>query len=89
MLKADKNSNGGKPIKLSVETLLKVSFAVSMTLEELLRKLGDEEIVLRKSEFSEDEAELVDDYGALSDEGKRLVKGMIGQLNFGRSQFVN
>lgn len=32
-----------------------------------------------------DEAEVVDGYRTLSDEGKRLVKGMIGQLNFGRS----
>jgi len=31
-----------------------------------------------------DEAELVDGYRSLNDEGKRLVKGMIGQLNFGR-----
>lgn len=85
MLEADKNSNGGKPIKPSVETLLKVSYAVGMPLGELLRKLGDEEISLRESEFSEEETELVDGYRSLSDEGKRLVKGMIGQLNFGRA----
>lgn len=85
MLEADKNSNGGKSIRPSVDTLMKVSFAVGMTLEELLRKLGDEEIALKKPEFSEEEAELVDGYRALSDEGKRLVKGMIGQLNFGRA----
>lgn len=84
MLEADKNSNGGKPIKPSVETVLKVSYAVGMPLDELLRKLGDEEIDLRHSEFNAEETELVDGYRALSDEGKRLVKGMIGQLNFGR-----
>ena len=37
------------------------------------------------SKRDKDEAELVDGYRALSDEGKRLVKGMIGQLNFGRA----
>ena len=35
---------------------------------------------------NKDEAELVDGYRSLSDEGTRLVKGMIGQLNFGRAQ---
>lgn len=85
MLEADKNSNGGKSIKPSVETLLKVSYAVGIPLGELLRKLGDEEIDLRKSEFSEEETELVDGYRGLTDEGKRLVVGMIRQLNFGRA----
>ena len=36
--------------------------------------------------INKDEAELVDGYRALSDEGKFLVKNMIGQLNFGRVQ---
>ena len=82
MLEADKNSNGGKPIKPSVDTLMKVSSAVGVTLDELLRKLGDEEIYLRQPEFSEEETMLVDGYRELNDEGKRLVVGMIRQLNF-------
>lgn len=82
MLEANKNSKGGKPIKPSVETLLKVSSAIGVTLDELLRKLGDEEIDLRQPEFSEEETELVDGYRGLNEESKRLIFGMIQQLNF-------
>ena len=89
MLEANKNSNGGKPIVPSVETLRKVSRAIGISLDELLRKLGDEKIDIRPIPFSKEETELVDGYRALSDEGKRLVKGMIGQLTFGRVQSVN
>lgn len=34
---------------------------------------------------NEDEAEVVDGYRSLSDEGKLLVKSMIGQLSFSRA----
>ena len=80
MLEADKNSNGGKPIKPSIETLLKVSCAVGMTLDELLRKLGDEEIDLRQSAFSEEETELLDGYRGLNDEGRRALLIMLNSL---------
>lgn len=86
MLEANKNSNGGKPIAPSVETLQKVACTVGISLDELLRKLGDEEIDLRPSSFSEEEIKILNGYRALSDEGKRLVRGMIGQLSFGRIQ---
>ena len=89
MLEADKNSNGGKPIKPSVETVLKVSYAVGMPLDELLRKLGDEEMDLRHPEFSAEETKFVDSYRGLNDEGKRLVFGMIRQLNFGHALPTN
>ena len=46
MLEADKNSNGGKPIAPSVETLQKVANTVGIPLDKLLRQLGDEEIDL-------------------------------------------
>lgn len=36
-----------------------------------------------------DETELVNGYRTLTDEGKRLVKGMIGQMAFVRNQSVN
>ena len=85
MLEANKNSNGGKPIAPSVETLQKVAFALSISLDELLRKLGDEKIDLRPLQFNEDEVNLVNGYRALNDDSKQLVKSMIGQLNFGRS----
>lgn len=80
MLEADKNSNGGKPIKPSVDTLLKVSCAVGMPLDELLRKLGDEEIDLRQPEFSEEETELLDGYRGLNDEGRRALLTMLNSL---------
>ena len=41
------------------------------------------------SKRDKDEAELVNGYRSLTDEGKRLVKGMIGQLTFIRKQPVN
>ena len=85
MLEADKNSNGGKSIAPSVETLQKVARAIGISLDELLRKLGDEKIDIRSSYFNDDEAELVDGYRSLSDEGKLLVKSMIGQLSFKRA----
>ena len=85
MLESDKNSNGGKPIKPSVETLLKVSCVLGVTLEELLRKLGDEEIDLRQPKFSAEETDLIDGWRKLSSEGKQLIVSMIQQLNFGRA----
>ena len=89
MLEANKNSNGGKPIAPSVETLQKVACTVGISLDELLRKLGDEEIDLRPSPYSEEEIKVLNGYRNLSDEGKSLVKSMIGQLNFGRVQSMN
>ena len=80
MLEANKNSNDGKPIALSVETLQKVTCAVGISPDELLRKLGDEKIDLCSSSFSEEEIKMLNGYRALSDEGKQLVRGMIGQL---------
>ena len=84
MLEADKNSKSGKPIKPSVAKLTKVSFAVGIIMDELLRKLGDEEIDLRQSEFTEEETKLIDDCRSLNDESKRLIFDMIRQLKFVR-----
>ena len=84
MLEADKNSKSDKPIKPSVAKLTKVSFAVGIIMDELLRKLGDEEIDLRQSEFTEEETKLIDDCRSLNDESKRLIFDMIRQLKFVR-----
>ena len=86
MLEANKNSNGGKPTVPSVETLQKVAGTLGILSDELLRELGDEEIDLRPSSYSEDEIKILNGYRALSDEGNRLVKGMTGQLNFSHAQ---
>lgn len=80
MLEADKNSNGGKPIAPSVETLQKVANAVGMPLDKLLRQLGDEKIDLRPTSFNEEELNLLNGYRALNPEVKELVKGMIFQF---------
>ena len=89
MLEADKNSNGGKPIAPSVETLQKVAHTVGISLDELFRKLGDEKIDIRQAPFNVDEAEPVNGYRALNGEGKQLIKSMIGQLNFSRLRAVD
>lgn len=81
MLEANKNSNGGKPIAPSVETLQKVACVLGISLDELLRKLGDEEIDLRPSPCSDDEIKLLHGYRALPDESKQLIKNMISQLS--------
>ena len=67
-----------------VTALWKISRALGMTMDELVRKLGDEEIALRQSELTEDETKLIDGYRSLNDESKRLIFGMIRQLNFVR-----
>lgn len=82
MLEANKNSNGGKPIVPSVETLQKVARTVSISLDELLRKLGDEKIDLSPYPFNDDEVELVDGYRQLPPDRKQLVKSLVGQLSF-------
>ena len=81
MLEANKNSNGGKPIVPSVETLQKVAHVVGISLDELLRKLGDEKIDIGRTNFSKEETKLLDSYRTLSDEGKQLINGMVLQLS--------
>lgn len=83
MLEANKNSNGGKPIVPSVETLQKVARVIGISLDELLRKLGDEKIDIRQPSFNADEAELVDGYRQLPPDRRQLIKSLIGQLKFG------
>lgn len=85
MLEANKNSNGGKPIVPSVETLQKVARVIGISLDELLRKLGDKKIDIRQSSFNADEAELVDGYRQLPPDRKQLVKSLVEQLSFGSS----
>ena len=85
MLESDKNSNGGKSIAPSVETLQKVSHAVGISLNDLLRKLGDEKIAISQPHFSDDEAEFIDVYRQLSPDCKQLIKSLMGQLSFNGS----
>ena len=65
---------------LSQSKIMEIADALSTTPEYLMGRTSE------MSKRDKDEAELVDGYRALSDEGKRLVKSMIEQLNFGRVQ---
>ena len=58
--------------------IVEIAVALNTTPEYLMGWTSD------ASKRDKDEAELVDGYRALNDEGKRLVKGIIGQLTFGR-----
>ena len=80
MLEADKNSNGGKSIAPSVETLQKTSRVIGISLDELLRKLGDEEINLKFIDYTPDESEIVGYYRKLNREDKNFVADMIRRL---------
>lgn len=80
MLEANKNSNGGKSIAPSVETLRKVSSTIGVPLDELLRMLGDEEIDLRQVTFDEEEIKLIDCYRTLDTETKNLVFSLVSRL---------
>lgn len=71
------------PLPLNIA---KISVYSRLFFDELLRKLSDEEIDLYSSSFSKDKIKMLNGYRALSDEGKFLVKRMIGQLNFVRAQ---
>lgn len=81
MLEANKNSNGGKPIIPSTETINKVACVIGITLGELLIKLGDEKVDLRPPCFDEDEVNLLNGYRALTSEGKNMVTDMVFKLN--------
>ena len=65
---------------LSQSKIMEIADALSTTPEYLMGRTTE------ISKRNKDEAELVDGYRALNDEGKQLIKGMIGQLNFGRVQ---
>lgn len=80
MLEANKNSNGGKPIAPSVETLQKVSSAIEISLDDLLRLLGDEEIDIKKSSVTDEEKALLNFYRNLNREGQNLMMSVLGSL---------
>ena len=89
MLEANKNSNNGKSIAPSVETLRKVSSTIGIPLDELLRMLGDEEIDLRQVTFNEEETKLIDCYRTLDTETKNLVFSLINRLCESKSFELN
>lgn len=81
MLESNKNSRDGKPIIPSVKTLYKVSGALKITLAELLEKLGDEIIDVRQGEKVNDSSEVLSEYQKLTSDGKKLVLGLMKQIN--------
>ncbi|MBO4400730.1 MAG: helix-turn-helix transcriptional regulator [Selenomonadaceae bacterium] len=80
MLEANKNSSNGKPIVPSVGTLQKVSRAIKISLNDLLRMLDDEKICVKTENLSEEQITLLSSYDNLPDESKRLIMEMMGQL---------
>ena len=80
MLEANKNSSNGKPIVPSVGTLQKVSRAIKISLNDLLKMLDDEEICVKTESLSEEHVALLSSYDSLSDEAKRLITEMMWQL---------
>ena len=80
MLEANRNSNGGKPIAPSIETLQKVSLAIGISFDKLLRMLGDEEIDVSSSVYTEAEKEVLEAYRGLDTEGQSLLLGLLNAL---------
>lgn len=82
MLESNKNSRDGKPIVPSINTLQKVSRAIKISLNDLLRLLDDDaEINLKSENLNDEQLELLNGYDSLTSEGKNLVMGMVRQLN--------
>lgn len=87
MLEADKNSRDGKSIVPSITTLQKVSRAVNVPFNDLLRMLdGDQNINLKPDNLNDEQIALLEGYNLLNDGGKKIIMDMIGQLNFARPQ---
>ena len=80
MLEANKNSRDGKKINPSVKTLQKISHAVNIPLNDLIRMLDGEQLIALNSNVEDEELRLLADYRSLNAEGKKIVQGMIKQL---------
>ena len=86
MLESNKNSRDGKSIVPSITTLQKVSRAVNVSLNDLLRMLDeDQSINLKPDILDSDQIALLTGYNLLNDSGKKVILDMISQLNFGRN----
>ena len=83
MLESNKNSRDGKSIVPSITTLQKVSRAVNVSLNDLLRMLdGDQNINLKPDILDNEQVALLSGYNLLNDSEKKIIKDMINQLNF-------
>ena len=86
MLEANKNSRDGKSIVPSITTLQKVSRAVNVSLNDLLRMIdGDQNINLAPDNLNDEQIALLTGYSLLNDGGKKIIMDMIGQLNVARN----
>jgi len=86
MLESNKNSRDGKSIAPSITTLQKVSRAVNLSLNDLLRMLdGDQSMNFKPNILDNDQIALLSGYNLLNDGGKKVILDMISQLNFGRN----
>lgn len=86
MLEANRNSNGGKPIAPSIETLQKVSAVIGLSLDNLLRMLGDEKINVKQNAYTNAEKALLEGFNVLNNEGQSLIMTMLGSLRVTHSK---
>lgn len=88
MLENNKNSRSGKPIVPSVPTLKKVASAIGMTLDDLLKKLDDGQVIELVHEPQKNynyhldpiEISLIEKYRCLSLENQEAVAITINSL---------
>lgn len=73
MLEANKNSRDGKPIKPSVVTLQKVSRAVNISLNDLLRLLDGEQLINLDDTTDEEVSELMLKYKKLNSINRQQI----------------
>ena len=86
MIESNKNSRGGKSIVPSITTLQKVSRAVNIPLNDLIRMLDGEQVIsLKPDALNEEQVALLTGYNELNKDGKNLIMNMINQLNFNRA----
>lgn len=81
MLEANKNSRDGKPINPSVNTLQKVSAAVGIPLDEMLRMLDGDQIISLNTVADDEEIKLLTAYRGLNMEGQNILFGVLKSLS--------
>ena len=79
MLENERNTNGGKPIVPSIETLAGLANGMNMTLETLINLMDDDSVVslVTRVDVSEKELSLLEKYRRLDNVGKATVDAVI------------
>mgnify|MGYP003059733624 CR=1 FL=1 len=79
MLENERNTNGGKPIIPSIETLAGLANGMNMTLETLINLMDDDSVVslVTRVDVNEKELSLLKKYRRLDDVGTATVDAVI------------